>query len=91
MLIISIGGVIPIYLLSLLFGWIFFRKSEIRKKIIYSVIVSYLVSTILSGFGNMNGGSFNPFVIEYLMSSIIVIGIRLGFNSLKKNKNGDGE
>ncbi len=85
MLPIVIGGMVAIFLISLLFGKLFFKNKDQTTKIIYSTILSYLVSVILSGFGNMNGaGVFSPFLIEYFISSVLLIVIRLGILKIKK-------
>ena len=82
-----IGGLVPVFLLSLLFSRFLFRNLETNNKIIYSVIVSFIVTTIISGFGNMNGGSFNPMILEYFFSSLLVLSLRLIYASLRKPKN----
>ena len=87
-----IGGLVPVFLLSLLFSRFLFnkpfgRKLETNNKIIYSVIVAFIVTTIISGFGNMNGGSFNPMILEYFFSSLLVLSLRLIYASLRKPKN----
>ena len=82
-----IGGLVPVFLLSLLFSRFLFRNLETKNKIIYSVIVAFIVTTIISGFGNMNGGSFNPKILEYFFSSLIVLSLRLIYVSLRKPKN----
>lgn len=85
---VGLGGLLPIYLLSLLFGRIFFKNSESSNKIIYSTLIAYVVGCILSGFGNMNGGgisAFSPFYLEYLFSSVVLITIRLAIAQLKKD------
>ena len=82
-----IGGLVPVFLLSLLFSRFLFRNLETNNKIIYSVIVSFIVTTIISGFGNMNGGSFNPMIFEYFFSSLLVLSLRLIYASLRKPKN----
>ena len=89
-IILAIGGMIPIYLLSVLFGRFFFKNIEASKKIIYSTLVAYIVSLILSGFGNMSGGdisSFSPFYLEYFLSTVFLLLIRLGYLKLKKKNN----
>ena len=82
-----IGGLVPVFLLSLLFSSFLFRNLETKNKIIYSVIVAFIVTTIISGFGNMNGGSFNPMILEYFFSSLLVLSLRLIYASLSKPKN----
>ena len=82
----GMGGILPIWLLSLLFGKLFFKEMEKSKKINYSGLVAYIVGTILSGFGNMNGGgieNFSPFYLEYLFSITMVILIRQGMFKLR--------
>ena len=81
-----IGGLVPVFLLSLLFSRFLFRNLETNNKIIYSVIVSFIVTTIISGFGNMNGGSFNPMILEYFFSSLIVLSLRLIYVSLRRKR-----
>ena len=80
------GGAIAIFALSLLFGRILFRKFELKKKVVLSVTVSFLLSTILSGFGAMDGGSYKPQIITYFSSSLIVLILWFGWIFLKKPK-----
>lgn len=77
------GGAIAIFALSLLFGRILFRKFELKKKVVLSVTVSFVLSTILSGFGAMDGGSYNPQIITYFSSSLIVLILWFGWIFLK--------
>jgi len=75
---LAVGGVIPIWLIALLCGRLFFKDIETSKKINYSTLTSYVICSILSGFGRMDGGgiaAFNP-IIEYILSAIFVIAIR---------------
>lgn len=44
---------------------------------------SYIVAIIISGFGNANGGPWNPMIIEYALSLIFVILIRLGIQNFR--------
>ena len=81
-----IGGSIPIFLLSLLFGKFLFQNFEIKKKLILSTTVSFLVITILSGFGGMDGGNYNPSILIYFLSSLIVLVLWFGWIFLKKSK-----
>ena len=80
----ALGGIIPVFLISLLVGAVFLRKIAVEKKILISVAVAYFLSIILSGFGNANGGEFSPMYIEYLLSSIFVVFIRLGVCKIRK-------
>ena len=79
-----IGGIIPIYLFSLFFGWLLFKKLDQTKKIVLSVSIAFIVSVILSGFGNANGGPFNPMIEEYLVCSLIVLLFRVGWSVFRK-------
>ena len=81
-----IGGSIPIFLLSLLFGKFLFQNFEIKKKLVLSITVSFLVSTILSGFGKMDGGSYNPSILIYFLSTLIVLVLWFSWIFLKKSK-----
>ena len=66
----SVGGLVPIWLIGLLCGRLFFKDTETVKKINYSTGGSFIICSVLSGFGNMNGGgleSFSPFYMEYLL------------------------
>ena len=78
-----IGGIIPVWLLSLLFGWLLLKNAEPKKKIYVSVCIAFAVAIIISGFGNANGGPFNPMIVEYVISAVIVICIRLGIEGFK--------
>tara|TARA_B100001142_G_C14281355_1_gene635038 strand:+ start:1144 stop:1428 length:285 start_codon:yes stop_codon:yes gene_type:complete len=82
----GLGGIIPIWLLSLLFGRLFFKEMETTKKINYSTLVAYIAGIILSGFGRMDGAGitgFSPAYIEYLLSAILVILLRQGISKLR--------
>jgi hypothetical protein len=85
-IIAALGGLIPVYLVSLLVGRIFFKNTEMKKKILYSTLISYVVAIIISGFGNANGGPFNPMYIEYALSAITLIGIRNLYFNIKNKK-----
>tara|TARA_B100000700_G_C14457599_1_gene584596 strand:+ start:153 stop:428 length:276 start_codon:yes stop_codon:yes gene_type:complete len=85
---IGIGGVIPIILISLLISRFAFKDLDNNKKVIYSTLVAYLIALIISGFGNANGGPFDPLFFEYLFSSILVIAIRIGFHNFRNRKKG---
>ena len=77
----TIGGMIPIWLVSLLIGRFFLKDMEPSKKINYSTLGGYVVGLILSGFGRMDGGgleAFSPFYVEYALSSVLLILIRQG-------------
>lgn len=82
----GIGGIIPIWLLSLLFGRLLFKEMETTKKINYSTLVAYVAGIVLSGLGSMDGdgmAGFSPFYVEYLLSTILVILLRQGISKLR--------
>ena len=85
MLIVALGGIAPIWFIAWIFGFAL-KKLGGTEKIIYSSLASYVVAIILSGFGNANGGPWNPMILEYALSLIFVIVIRLGIQKLR-NKN----
>ena len=87
-IIVGIGGVIPIILISLLVSRFAFKDFDNNKKVIYSTLVAYLIALIISGYGNANGGPFNPFFFEYLFSSILVVAIRIGFYNFRNREKG---
>ena len=77
---LALGGIVPICLVAWLIG-LGLKKLDATKRIIYSSFASYIIAVILSGFGNANGGSWNPFIVEYALSLGFVIAIRLGLHS----------
>jgi hypothetical protein len=82
MLIVALGGIAPIWLIAWIFGFAL-KKLDKTKIIIYSSFASYIVAIIISGFGNANGGPWNPMIIEYALSLIFVILIRLGIQNFR--------
>ena len=86
MLYAVIGGVIPVWLLSLLFGWLLLKNAKPKKKIYVSVCIAFAVAIIISGFGNANGGPFNPMIVEYVISSLFVLFARLVWHTFRKRE-----
>ena len=82
----AIGGIVPIFLISLLIGRFVFKNKEIKKKIIYSTLISFLIALVISGFGNANGGPFNPMIFEYFIAALMLIAFRLLLIKIKKRK-----
>ena len=76
-MIVALGGIVPIFLISLLIGRFVFKNKEIKKKVIYSTLIAYLIALLISGFGNANGGPFNPMIFEYSISTLMLIAFRL--------------
>ena len=83
---VALGGIVPIFLISLLIGRFVFKNKEIKKKIIYSTLISFLIALVISGFGNANGGPFNPMIFEYFIASLMLIAFRLLLIKIKKGK-----
>jgi hypothetical protein len=76
-----IGGVIAIYLLSLLIEWALFKRilDDPRAGGLASTACAFVLAVILYGFGNANGGAWNPMpgAIAYLVGAVIVAILRL--------------
>ena len=79
-----IGGTIPLTLIALLIGRLALKNIEMRRKIILSTLTAAIIVTILSGFGNANGGNFAPMYLVYALSAIIVLSVRLTFYSVRR-------
>ena len=43
-MIVALGGIVPIFLISLLIGRFVFKNREIKKKVIYSTLIAYQLS-----------------------------------------------
>ena len=82
---LALGGIVLIWVVAWLIG-LGLKKLDATKRIIYSSFASYIIAVILSGFGNANGGSWNPYIVEYALSLGFVIAIRLGINNMRSNK-----
>ena len=85
MLIVAIGGIGPIWFVAWLFGFAL-KRLDATKKILYSSLASYIFAIILSGFGNANGGPWNPMVTEYAISLIFVLLIRNKKKKIRSKK-----
>jgi hypothetical protein len=75
-----VGGIILIWLIALLCGRFFFKSIPTGQKIINSSLISYFICLVYSGYVRMDGGieTFEPMYVEYFLSTILVILIRLG-------------
>ena len=75
-----VGGIILIWLIALLCGRFFFKRIPTGQKIINSTLISYFICLVYSGYVRMDGGieTFKPMYVEYFLSTIFVILIRLG-------------
>ena len=57
-----VGGIIITYLLGMLADWAIFKRTSMSRSvgIIASSVLAVLVAVVLYGFGNANGGPWNP-------------------------------
>lgn len=83
-----VGAVIGILILSTLVSFLVFRKVESPKKQVYSVIVAYLLSIVLAGYGSADGGQpqFLAATINYGIASVILLSIQLLLFHFQKKK-----
>jgi len=74
-----IGAVIGMYLLSSLVGFIAFRKTEKPKKYLYVIPISWLLATVMAGYGLANGGEplFVVAAINYGIASVILLAMHM--------------
>tara|TARA_B110001450_G_scaffold247618_1_gene262869 strand:- start:210 stop:467 length:258 start_codon:yes stop_codon:yes gene_type:complete len=80
-----VGGIILIWLIALLCGRFFFKSIPTDQKIFKSTLISYFISLIYSGYVRMDGGieTFKPMYVEYFLSAIFVIVIRIGILEIR--------
>lgn len=82
-----IGGVLAIFLLDALFDWALFKRviEPGPVRIAASVSASVVLAIVLYGFGNANGGPWNPGsgIIAYPFGGVVVGAFR--FFRLKKS------
>jgi hypothetical protein len=75
-----IGSIIAVYLLSALIEWAFIKRVMDDQTIggLSSTAIAVVVAIIIYGFGNANGGSWNPLPggIFYIIGGCIVAVIR---------------
>jgi uncharacterized membrane protein YczE len=82
------GAVIGTFLLSTFIGFIFLRKINSPKKYYYSIAITWIVSTIIAGYGLADGGApqFLTAAINYGVASIILISLYILTDLFKKRK-----
>lgn len=73
-----LGGMLPILLLSLLVGRVFFKNMGAGRKILLSTAIAYVVVVLLGGF-----------FVEYFISSLLLIGLRFAINAERKRKDAE--
>lgn len=87
------GGILLVWLLSWLVGKVPPFKSLSRSlNILYSGVAAYVVAVVLVGFGEADGGPWNPgyWWIAYLISLVIVIVLRTTFAAMRERKKVEG-
>src|ERR1700712_4305740 len=79
-LVMALGGMIPVYLISKLLDWGIFRRfMEMQEiAIVISVVFAVVLSIGLYGFGHADGGRWNPGwgTVAYFFSGVIVLVLR---------------
>lgn len=76
-----VGGVILMLLLTMLFEWLIGRRvtDTPAHGIPVGAMIAYAVAVILAGFGNANGGSWNPGAawLFYAIGAAVAVAILL--------------
>lgn len=85
LLLTGFGGMFPIWLIGALIAKFALKKLDIKPKILLSTLIAYVLALIISGFGaSDDSGGFRPMYVEYFLSSILAIVMRLGIATAKK-------
>ena len=71
------GGALPVWIVAAIIGKLLSSKISRKKNVIYSTAISYVIVTIVSGFGFSELGQYNPLYFAYLASSVMVLAVRL--------------
>ena len=89
----ALGGMIPVYLLSKLFEWAIFKRVVDLPELGKALSVGFAVMTAIAvyGFGNADGGPWNPFPggISYIISGAIVLPLMLWFYHRREAAKGE--
>jgi hypothetical protein len=85
-----VGGCIIIYLLSWLVEWAIVQRVMDSPKagVLVSVGCATILAIVLAGFGNADGGPFNPgeFAVPYLIAGVAVGAVRFLLWSRKSSE-----
>tara|TARA_B110000208_G_scaffold95487_1_gene119622 strand:+ start:182 stop:466 length:285 start_codon:yes stop_codon:yes gene_type:complete len=81
----AIGGIVPIWLIGLLVGRLFFKNMEAGRKILVSTAIAYVIGLVISGYGANDG--FSPSYGPDFISFLLVLGLRFLTRALRKDKN----
>ncbi len=71
-----VGGIFAVYVLSMIWEWLVFKRvfDDPLKGKIFSVVAAYLTASILYGFVSANGGPFNPAGFGNYLVGLLVVG-----------------
>jgi len=71
----ALGGMFPTWLIAYLLGKFVFKEMAVLKMLIVTTLIAAVASMLLSGFGNADGGPYNPNV-NYLISGAMLFPVR---------------
>ena len=75
------GGVVAVFLLSMLLEWALFKRITDSPKtgIPFSVCSAVILAIVIYGFGHANGGAWNAFPngVAYIIGGAIVLAFRM--------------
>jgi hypothetical protein len=74
---VALGGTLPVWIVAAIIGKLLSSKISRMKNVIYSTAISYVIVTIVSGFGFSELGQYDPLYFAYLASSVMVLAVRL--------------
>jgi hypothetical protein len=76
-----VGGLMIVFLMSVLLEWAIFKRvvDTAPVGITLSVVSAMIIAFILYGFGNADGGPWNPIPggVAYIIAGVIVLPLRL--------------
>lgn len=88
-----VGGILAVFLLSALLDWAVFKRVVDTPRVgtTLSVVAAVVFGFILYGFGNADGGPWNPLPggLSYVFGGSIVLALRLWY--LSKQERPDRE
>lgn len=81
-----LGGVLAVFLLSTLVGFVAFRKVDPPKKQLFSVTVAFVIASILGAYGLADGDEpkFLQSIIQYGIASILLLAIQMAVFFVKR-------
>jgi hypothetical protein len=82
------GGIFPIWLIAYLLGRFAIKSLEVPQMILVTTFSAFAITIVIAGFGNTNGGNWNPPIDSYTISALFVFFLRYGLWFLR---NSEGE